>query len=454
MSTTLTFCNGTDGATGSEFLLEREGYTFLVDCGLIQGNDNDAKRNAQEFSYNPSDVDILFVTHAHMDHIGRIPKLVSAGFHGVIYSTEPTKALAEVMFQDALNVMSILEKEEGIPPLYNQKDVIATLSHWETKPLYTSFIPLQGCGINVQFKDAGHILGSSMIELRSDKGSILFTGDLGNTPHELLRDTDSPGNVDYIVTESVYGDRNHESKEHRLDEFAEIIKDTINHKGTLLIPVFSLERSQDILFDLNRLIESNKVPHVPVFLDSPLAIDITNIYKKFTHWLNDSVQQRIKEGDNIFEFPGLFETYTQSESKEINTVEGSKIILAGSGMSHGGRIQHHEIRHLSNPNNTILFVGYQMPGSIGRRIIDGTKSVTIYNKKVKVRAHVEHIFSYSAHKDSDHIQDFISSGTDLKQVFIVLGEHASRVFLAQRLHEYFGIKSILPELKESFQIEL
>jgi metallo-beta-lactamase family protein len=452
MNARLTFWNGTDGATGSEFMITYNGRTLLVDCGLLQGSEEDGELNHEVMHYHASSVDVVLVTHAHADHIGRIPKLVKEGFSGIIFSTEPTKALAEVMFQDSLKVMALHERRNNEKPLYDSRDVITALSLWKTVPYRSPFEAIPG--LVAQFKDAGHILGSSMVELKGPKKSILFTGDLGNSPHDLLCDTEDPGEVQYIVMESVYGDRAHAERSHRTEELAEIIHDVVKRNGPLLIPVFSLERSQDILYELNELIESGKVPKIPVFLDSPLAIDITRVYERYTEFFNEEAQDQIKRGDNIFDFPGLLETYTVEESKNIDTRQGAKIILAGSGMSHGGRIQHHEIHHLSDPRTTILFVGYQMPGSVGRRIIDGERTVTINNRKVKVRAHVETIFSYSAHKDSPGLQAFASSASKLEKLFIVLGEPKSRMYLAQRLYEYHQIKATLPNRGESFEIDL
>lgn len=453
MKATLTFWNGTDTATGSEFMLESGDTRLLIDCGLTQGMKHLEERNGESFAHPPHEITALLVTHAHMDHIGRIAKLVHEGFKGVIYSSEPTRALAECMLNDALKIMALKEKLYDEKPLYERKDLEHALSLWKTIEKNETFTigPF-----TISTLDAGHILGSIMYKIKGDDRTILFTGDLGNTPHPILPDTEAPGDAQYIVMESVYGDRNHENKEGRSAEFKRLVKRAIDEKGTLLIPVFSLERSQDILFELNALVESKEIPPVPIFLDSPLAIDVTSVYQQYerTPFFNHDVHARIEKGDDVFSFKGLELSYTVEDSKEIDRTHGAKIIIAGSGMSHGGRIQHHEMHHLDDPKTTLLLVGYQIPGSIGRRLLDGEKEVEIFEKKVKVRARIESILSYSAHKDSDHLQEFAGSAENLEQVFIVLGEPKSRMFLAQRLHDYHGISTILPERKESFEIEL
>jgi metallo-beta-lactamase family protein len=451
MSTKLTFWNGTDDATGSEFLLDTGSFKVLVDCGLTQGPAHFEARNKESFGHNPSEINTLLVTHAHMDHIGRIPKLVRDGFRGPIISTPPTKELAFLMFRDALKIMAMKSREFNEEPLYAEEDADHALRLWETREYHEHF----SVGpFSVHFKDAGHILGSSMIEIRGGKGSILFSGDLGNTPHDFLRDTESPDGADYIVMESVYGDRNHEDKENRSKHFKEVVERAIKKNGTLLIPVFSLERSQDILFELNSLVESGAIKNVPIFLDSPLAIDVTKVYQESSKYFKEEAQAQIKGGDDLFAFKGLELTYTSEDSKEIEREGNPKIIIAGSGMSHGGRILSHEIEYLGDPKTTILFVGYQIPGSVGRRILDGATKVRIEDTWIKVRSDVHSIFSYSAHKDSDHLIEFAASDKSLKELFIVLGEPKSRMFLAQRLRDYHNIRATLPERGQSVEIEI
>jgi metallo-beta-lactamase family protein len=286
-----------------------------------------------------------------------------------------------------------------------------------------------------------------MVEIESGEIKTLFTGDLGNSPAPLLRDTEPIGDVDYLITESVYGDRNHEPKEQRVAEFERVIKETIARGGTLVIPAFSIDRTQVLLFELNNMVEQKSIPSVPIFVDSPMAIKATEVYMTNTALFNDQVRSQIKKGDDIFSFPKLEYTILQNESRDIEKMKGAKIILAGSGMSVGGRVVGHEEHYLPDEKNTILLVGYQTTGSLGRRLADGAKKVHIHDREVHVRAHIETLYGYSAHKDSDHIVEFVSTATDrLKQIFVTMGEPKASMYLAQRLNDELGVKAIVPQV--------
>jgi metallo-beta-lactamase family protein len=448
----ITFCTGVGTVTGANFLFESaEGTRILIDCGLVQGEKVAMEENTAKFPYDLSSITALFITHAHLDHVGRIPKLVKDGYKGPIYSTPETKALAELVLRDAVGILHIESKQEGTVPLYEMSDVEAVLPLWKTIPYHQEF--KLNNDASIYLKDAGHILGSSMIEVRSGGKKILFTGDLGNSPAPLLRDSEAVEDVDYMVMESVYGDRNHESKEGRLNKFQQIIKETISRGGTLVIPAFAIDRTQVLLFELNNLVEQKKIPSVPVFVDSPLAIKATDVYKASTNLFNDRAQQQIKNGDNLFAFPHLEYTLSANISREIEKIKGPKIILAGSGMSVGGRIVNHEAHYLSDPNSTILLVGYQTNGSLGRHLADGAKKVHIHGELVKVKAHIETLYGYSAHKDGDHLVQFVSTGTDkLKQVFVVMGEPGASMHLAQRINDELRVKAIVPERLKAYEL--
>jgi len=440
----ITFASGVSTVTGANFLFESsEGTHVLIDCGLIQGEKVAAEENRKEFSYDVNSIQALFVTHAHLDHVGRIPLLIQRGYRGPIYSTPETRVLAEHVLNDAVGILGIEAARDGLEPLYTANDVAKVFSSsWKTAPYHESF---NLDDIRVEFKDAGHILGSAMIELRTQEKNILFTGDLGNSPSPLLRDTESPGEPDYIVMESVYGDRNHEPRELRLEQLTRIIRETVSRGGTLVIPAFSVDRTQVILFELNNLVEKGEIPSVPVFVDSPLATKVTDVYKSSSHLFNDQVQEQMKR-DDIFSFKRLQFTISQNESRDIERMRGAKIILAGSGMSVGGRVIKHEEFYLPDERNTILLVGYQTAGSLGRQLVDGAKKVQIHKSKVKVKAHIEAIYGYSAHKDSDHLLEFVGkAGKSLKQVFTVMGEPGSAMHLAQRINDEIGVKAIVPE---------
>lgn len=495
---TLKFCGGVGSVTGANFLLEvdsnpdaeagrgagsKRRLKILIDCGMVQGSSFADAENRQAFLYDPASIDFLLVTHAHIDHIGRIPKLVASGFRGKILSTPETHALTQLMLEDALKLIEDECRKTGELPLYEHKDVLETLALWGDIPYHQTYTLADG--LTVFPKDAGHILGSAMFEItqtadqrgftrqnfsteklrwasadqrRTDMEKqvmkIVFTGDLGNSPTPILRDTEAITDADYLVMESVYGDRNHEDSQSRRVHLKEVILETIRRKGTLIIPIFSLEKTQVFLYELHELEEAREIPAIPVFLDSPLAIEVTKVYHAMRN--NWNVSALAEEGD-IFKFPRLKYTSHSEESKAILNVPAPKIILAGSGMSNGGRIIHHEANYLPGSQNTILFVGYQAVGSLGRQIQDGAKEVHINGQKVAVRAHVETISGYSSHKDSDHLIQFVETaakGNPRLKVFAVMGEPKSALFLVQRLRDYLGVEAVHPELGETVTLEM
>ncbi|MDE1966528.1 MAG: MBL fold metallo-hydrolase [Patescibacteria group bacterium] len=448
----ITFVTGVGTVTGANFLLETpQGAKILVDCGLVQGEKVALDENREPFPYDLGSITALFITHAHLDHVGRIPKLVKDGYKGPIYSTPQTRELAELVLEDAVNILAEEAKRDGLAPLYGREDVQAIFSQWKTIDYHTSFEAAPG--VAVYLKDAGHILGSSMIEISAGGKKILFTGDLGNSPAPLLRDSEPIGDVDHLIMESVYGDRNHEDREGRINKLEQAIKDTIARNGTLVIPAFAIDRTQVLLYELNDLVEQKKIPSIPVFVDSPMAIKATEVYRRSTDLFNDRVREQIRRGDDIFAFSHLQYTMSRDQSEAIDHARAPKIIMAGSGMSVGGRILGHEEHYLSDERNMLLLVGYQALGSLGRLLADGAKKVHIHGKTIKIKAHVETLYGFSAHKDGDHLVDFVATGTDkLKQVFAVMGEPKASMHLAQRINDELGVKAIAPERLKSYEI--
>lgn len=434
--------------TGSNFLISFGGKKILVDCGLVQGEKYSLPINSEDFTYDPKSIEMLFITHAHLDHVGRIPKLVRDGFKGTIVSTAPTRDMGELIMLDSVGLLGKEAMQTGVPALYEEKDVLESMHLWTKILAYEEkfVIATDDGDAVVTLHDAGHILGSAIIEIAYKGKKLAFTGDLGNTPSPLMRDTTALKDIDYLVMESVYGDRNHKDKDQRIDIFKEAVVSTIAKGGTVLIPAFSIERTQEMLLAFNELVEGKMIPEIPVYLNSPLGINITKVYKKYESWFNENIEKVIKSGDDIFAFKGLIQTPSPEESKAINNDHRPKVIIAGSGMSNGGRIVHHEEKYLPDPNSTIIIVGYQAVNTLGRRIVDEEKEVYVHGNMIPLRARVVNIHGFSAHKDSEHLIQFVeSTAPSLKKVFVVLGEPKSAYFLGQRIHETYDVPVMVPE---------
>lgn len=452
--TKLTFHGGAKSVTGSNYLLETENTRILVDCGLTQGAAYCDNCNFDPFVYDAKSIDAVFITHAHIDHTGRLPYLVNQGFRGTIYSTAPTRDFAKHLLSDSVDILRREAKEQGLPPVYTKEDVKSLFRLWK-KTSYHKKIKVKD--IQAEFFDAGHILGSSFIKVTTpEKKQIVFSGDLGNCPNPLLNDIEAIGSADYILIESTYGGRTHEDVNKRTQLLQKAIQDTIKTKGVLMIPAFAMERTQQLLFEINEMVEHGKIPQVPVFLDSPLAIKLTAVYKKYSQdfeYFDPKAIHHIKSGDEIFQFPGLQFTRTRSASIKINNIHPPKIIIAGSGMSNGGRIIHHERRYLEDPNNTILFIGYQATKTLGRHIFQGAKVVTILNTKIHIKAAVRAIGGYSAHADQPSLISWLKTASSTPQkIFVVQGEEDQAKKLAQKIKTDLSLKAVVPSLGDSITL--
>ncbi len=453
----LTFWGGTQEVTGSCILLESESASrqtkIMVDCGLFQAGKFAEERNFEPFPFNPKEISALLVTHAHLDHIGRIPKLVKEGFAGKIFSTNATRDLSQLMLSDSLRV---IKKEVGEKSgLYGENDIKAAMKQWEGLNYHE---PFEIGDFKINFKDAGHILGSAIIEIfypPAGGKKIVFTGDLGNSPTPLLKSTEEVKDANFLIIETTYGDREHEGKEERKIKLERIIEDTIKAGGVLMIPAFSLERTQELLFELNDLVENSRIPKVPVFVDSPLAINAINVYKKYDDYYNKEAKYIMDSGDDLFKFPGLKFTLTTEESKQINDIPGPKVIIAGSGMSTGGRIIHHERRYLQDPKSTLLLISYQVAGSLGRQLKDGAKEVKILGETVPVKARIYALGGYSAHPDKSGLFRFVENNCEtLEKVFAIQSEPKSALYFVQTIRDHLGLDAIAPKYGDSFELEV
>lgn len=441
----LSFHGGAREVTGACYLLETGRTKILVDCGLFQGCEECADLNFKGFKFDPRKVDAVFVTHAHLDHIGRLPKLVREGFSGKIYSTAPTMELARLILEDALVVAKRQDRK-----LYAEADLKKTFSLWEDAPYGRR---LEAGVLETEFKNAGHILGSAMVEVRGENKRFLFSGDLGNTPSVLISPPDILRDIEYLVIESTYGNRKHEDEKERILLLERAVEDVAARKGVLMIPVFATERTQDILFLLNEMLLFKRIPEMPVFVDSPLAIRATEVFERHPLEYKNGIKELFREHPHLFKFKRLRLTESVEESKAINDVPPPKVILAGSGMMQGGRILHHLRRYLPDPNSILLIVGYQAAGSLGRRLIDKERAVKIFDEDVTVQAEVRKINGFSAHADNPQLFDFVDRNRDaLKRVFVVQGEEAQALHLMQEIKDRLGVQADAPTLYEKFEL--
>ncbi len=458
----LHFCGGAGVVTGVNYLLETENSKILVDCGLFQGEKKLEEKNAQPFSYNPKEIDAVIISHSHLDHIGRLPQLISGGFRGKIFATPPTIDFTRLILEDSVKVLEEKAKHAGVLPLFLQDDVDEVMRRFLAADYYkkTRAIP----DVSFTFHDAGHILGSAIMEVEAEGKIIVFSGDLGNPPAPLLRPPDFLSQADYVLVESTYGDRNHESPEECKELIENIVEETVTAGGVLLIPSFALERTQQLLYHFNELVERHEIPALPIYIDSPLALHITDVYKKYPQYFNKEAVAEIDSGDDIFNFPSLRFTESSKESKKINEVPPPKVIIAGSGMSNGGRIVHHEVLYLPDARTTLLLVTYQAAGTLGWLLAGGAKEVEILDKKIAVDARVEKISGYSAHADQRFLMDWLKNfqkigyGGDesasgfLKKVFVVQGEEKPAQALASLVRDELGIDSAVPKIGEVVEL--
>jgi metallo-beta-lactamase family protein len=455
--------------TGSKHLVQLDNNeSFLLDCGLFQGMGRDTDSLNAKFGFDAAKVDYVILSHAHIDHSGLLPKLVKEGFTGTIYCTPGTKALAEILLEDSAMIQRDDAKygnkrraKQGLPPiepLYDIDDVNLTIPLFKAVEYNT---PTKiSDSVEVLFTDAGHIIGSAAVSLKIKNGeiseSLTFSGDIGRYRDMILRSPSEFPHADYIIIESTYGDKLHDLIHTTPDDLLKWIESTcVEHKGNLIIPAFSVGRTQEILFELNQLSLEKRLPHIPIYVDSPLSMEATEVLKKFPKYFNKKIQKILEVDDDPFDFEGLRYIKSVEESKALNEDLHPKVIISASGMADAGRVKHHIKNNISNAKNTILLVGYCEPHSLGGRLMNGAKEVKIYSELYEVVAKVGSIRSMSAHGDYEDLMQFLACQTPdlVKQVFVVHGEAEVQDHFAERLRKK-GFKEVhAPEMHESFELK-
>lgn len=455
----LTFHGSAGTVTGACYQLRSDKKNILIDCGMYQGKKEFEKLNYQPFRFNPAEIDAVVLTHAHIDHTGLLPKLSKEGFRGKVYCTPPTKELAKIMLPDAAYIQEMEVERKNRKALRSNKELL--------EPIYTlddaervlqSFIGVDyGKEIHINnefkviFRDAGHILGSSIVEIYFNNKKIVFSGDLGRHNQPLIKDPEYIKDTDYLVMESTYGSRFHIQTESKKDQFARIVKKTIRKGGNVVIPSFAVERTQEVIYILKTLMDNGEIPKLDIYLDSPLAIKATEIFSKYPCGYDEiALEMLSKEEDNdLFKFENLKFSLTAEESQKLNSIRKNAIIISASGMAEAGRIKHHLKHNLWRPESTIVFVGYQAEGTLGRRILDGSSTVRIHGEEISVKAEIELIEGFSGHADQKDLMNWINNFDEIREsIFLVHGDDDARESMKNIIEENTNYKVILPNLFE------
>ena len=471
----ITFLGATKTVTGSNFLVEGAGKRFLVDCGLFQGKATEELENSEPFEFDINSIDFMLLTHAHIDHSGRIPKLYKDGFRKNVIATKATCDLCSIMLPDSGHIQEMeiewtnkkrkRKGEEPLEPLYTAEEAARSLELFRAVK-YDEVIEIDE-NIHARFNDAGHMLGSATIEVwineNGKEEKIVFSGDLGNNDIPLLSEPTMIEDADYLVMESTYGSRMHMRNDDKAELFLNIVSETLERGGTVVIPSFAVGRTQEILFEINKLKDKRddedfkkkyeELMRVPVYVDSPLAISATEVFEDNMELFDEETQKYISEGNNPLEFPGLKFTRTVEESKALNESDESCIIISASGMCDVGRIKHHLKHNIWNPLNTILFVGYQAPGTLGYSIVNGAKKVKLFGEEMAVNAQIEYIEGYSGHADQEGLLNFIYSFIKKpKHIFLVHGEPEGQEVLKSKIMETTSLPVTIPSFGETYEV--
>ena len=466
----ISFLGAAKTVTGSCLHIETDSCSFLVDCGMFQGSNADEARNHDPFPFNPADLDFVILTHAHVDHSGRLPKLYVDGFQGPIYATKATAELCAIMLPDSGHIQEfenewVNRKREraGLPPvkpLYTVQDAMDCIKLFKSVRYYEE-VRIND-RIRMRFNDAGHLLGSSIVELwvreEGREIKLVFSGDLGNRDMPILRDPDIIESADYVFIESTYGNRDHIRTENKIDKFLEIIKSTKEKGGNVIIPSFAVGRTQEVIYELFKQHERNdeelkELLRIPVYVDSPLAVSATEVFRNNLDCFDEEAREYIKNGDNPLDFPGLRFTRSAEESKALNDSAESLMIISASGMCEAGRIKHHLKHNLWRKESAIVFVGYQAAGTLGRRILDGAKKVRIFGEEINVDARVEMLEGLSGHADQTGLMNWLKAFRKKpRHIFVVHGEEDAIREFGDLIYKELKILPITPEYGESFMI--
>ena len=456
----ISFLGAAKTVTGSCHKVECNGKTVLLDCGLHQGHRDEADRLNRSFSFEPSRVDSVLVSHAHIDHSGNLPTLAKKGFRGRIIATRATVDLLNVMLKDSAHIqrrdieyVNKKRKRKGLPPkdiLYTQDDVEQALGMMEGVDYGTS-VSLGG-GVSAEFFDAGHILGSAVIRIRDGKRTLTFTGDLGRKGMPILRDPYQVDETDLLITESTYGNRLHDRAMETEEKLAGIIRESVRRKGRMIVPAFSVGRTQALVYDLHSLFLEKKIPEIPMFVDSPLSVNVTEVFKRHPECYDGEIKEMLYREGDPFGFGKLKYVSNVEESKALNRVNYPCVIISASGMCEAGRILHHLKNSITDKRNTVLIVGYQAKGTLGRRLVEKEKIVKIFGEEYKRRCRIEILNGYSAHADKRELGEYIGNMNVAKNIFCVHGEESVAEEFAESLRKSNGCDVHVPDLGDSFEL--